>query len=161
MKEKKSGEQRAQLLQKHTLTLLLIRKVDQCSGKPLGLRRRNRFYKTPPSILFSLVISVRKSQRSSPAIHVLILSEVYKKNMSDELKHVTGQQQQPNWPQVSEGDELWLCFFKPHAVLGTEAAFGAIRYSYGALDLLFTKKNPSLLKWPLLLQPSISAASNN
>lgn len=83
------------------------------------------------------------------------------KKTSDELKHVTGQQQQPNRPQVSDGDELWLCFFKPRAVLETEAAYGSIRYSYGALDLLFTKKNPSLLKWPLLLQPSISAASNN
>lgn len=83
------------------------------------------------------------------------------KTMPDELKHVTDQQQQKNWPQVRDGDELWLCFFKPRTVLETEAAYGSIRYSYGALDLLFTKKNPSLLKWPLLLQPSISAASNN
>lgn len=42
-----------------------------------------------------------------------------------------------------------------------EAAYGSIRYSSGALDLLFTKNNPSLLKWQLLLHPSISDASNN
>lgn len=64
MKEKKSGEQLAQLLKKHTLTLLPIGKVDQCSGKPLGLKRRNRFYKT--SLLFYFPSSF---QSGNPSDH--------------------------------------------------------------------------------------------
>lgn len=58
-------------------------------------------------------------------------------------------------------DGRWLWFLKPRAVLETEAAHSSIRYPSSALDLLFTKKNPSLPKWPRLLQPSISTASNN
>lgn len=42
----------------------------------------------------------------------------------------------------------WLWFLKPRAVLETEAAHSSIRHRSSALDLLFTKKNPPLLKCP-------------
>lgn len=45
--------------------------------------------------------------------------------------------------------DRWLWILKPRAVLETEAAHSSIRYRSSALDLLFTKKNPSLLKCPL------------
>lgn len=54
-----------------------------------------------------------------------------------------------NWPQVAGGMVGSCDFLKPRAVLETGAAHSSIRYRSSPLDLLFTKKNPSLLKCPL------------
>lgn len=67
-----------------------------------------------------------------------------------------------NWPQVTDRLKFGYVFFN-HAMSfkWRKHMAGSIRFSSGALDLLFTKNNPSLLKRWFLLYPSISDASNN